>query len=56
MSDVKDVKPINYQDCADALLKMWIENVLTDGEYYRIIEKLNKWQTLKAENSTSSGA
>lgn len=50
MSDVKDdVKPISYQDCSDALLKMWIENVLTDGEYYRIIEKLNKWQLRQQE-------
>jgi len=26
------------------LLKMWMDNVLTDGEYYRIADKLNeKW-------------
>lgn len=35
---------IGYNDCANALLKMWMDNVLTDGEYYRIANKLNeKW-------------
>lgn len=33
---------IGYRECANALLKMWIDNVVTDGEYYRIIDKLNK--------------
>ena len=37
-----EVKPIDYQTCADAMLKMWMENVLTDGEYNRIMDKLNK--------------
>ena len=32
---------IGYDDCANALLKMWMDNVLTDGEYYRIANKLN---------------
>ena len=31
-----------YKDCADAMLKMWMDNVLTDGEYDKIIDKLNK--------------
>ena len=34
---------ITYQDCANALLKMWMDEVLTDGEYYRIIRKLNEY-------------
>ena len=35
---------IGYDDCANALLKMWMDGVLTDGEYYRIVCKLNvKW-------------
>jgi hypothetical protein len=35
---------IGYKECANALLKMWMDNVLTDGEYYRIADKLNeKW-------------
>lgn len=33
-------KEISYQDCSNALLKMWMDNVLTDGEYYRIIDRL----------------
>lgn len=33
---------IGYDDCANALLKMWMDDVLTDGEYYRIADKLNK--------------
>jgi hypothetical protein len=50
MSDVKDdVKPIDYRDCSNALLKMWIENVLTDGEYFRVQEKLDKWHTQQKE-------
>ena len=49
MSDVKDVKPISYQDCSNALLKMWIENVITDSEYYRIQGKLDKWYTRQQE-------
>ena len=35
---------IGYDDCSNALLKMWMDNVLTDGEYNRIADKLNeKW-------------
>lgn len=34
-------KPISYMECANAMLKMWIDNVLTDGEYHRIMDKLN---------------
>lgn len=37
----QNVKPISYQDCANAMLMMWIDKVLTDGEYYRIMNKLN---------------
>ena len=47
--DVKFVKAdaqpepheIGYLDCSNALLKMWIDNVLTDGEYKRIADRLN---------------
>lgn len=35
---------IGYDDCSNALLKMWMDNVLTDKEYFRIANKLNeKW-------------
>ena len=33
---------IRYSDCADALLKLWMENIITDGEYNRIMDRLNK--------------
>ena len=35
---------ITYQTCSDALLKMWMDNVLTDGEYNRIMDRLNAWK------------
>lgn len=48
MSDMKElpsaepeIKPISYADCSNAMLKMWIDNVLTDGEYNKIMDKLN---------------
>ena len=36
-----EIKPIDYQDCANAMLRMWVDNVVTDGEYNRIMDKLN---------------
>lgn len=36
-----EIKPIEYRDCANAMMKMWIDGVLTDGEYNRIMDKLN---------------
>ena len=36
-----EIKPISYTDCSNAMLKMWIDNVLTDGEYNKIMGKLN---------------
>lgn len=38
-----EIEPISYKDCANAMLKMWMDNVLTDGEYNRIMYKLNKF-------------
>lgn len=35
------IKPISYTDCSNAMLKMWMDNVLTDGEYNRIMDKIN---------------
>ena len=40
-SEEPEIKPIEYRDCADAMLKMWMDNVVTDGEYNRIVDKLN---------------
>jgi hypothetical protein len=44
---LKEIKPIGYRECSDAMLKMWMDNVLTDDEYYRIMDKLNaKWSKM----------
>ena len=45
-----EIKPINYYDCANAMLKMWMDNVLTDGEYNKIMDKLNDFERKKREN------
>ena len=45
MESVPSAQPeITYQICADALLKMWMDDVLTDGDYKRIMNKLNAWK------------
>ena len=36
-----EIKPIEYRNCANAMLKMWMDNVVTDWEYNRIMDKLN---------------
>ena len=38
---VQGFKPITYTDCANAMMKMWIDNVLTDRQYNAIMDKLN---------------
>ena len=35
-----EIKPIEYRECANAMLRMWMDNVVTDGEYNRIMSKL----------------
>lgn len=42
-----EVKPISYMDCANALMMMWIDKVLTDGEYKKIMDKLNTYEMKK---------
>lgn len=49
---VPEVKPYSYEYCVNAMLVMWMENILTDKEYYTIMEKLNKsveWDEEKKE-------
>ena len=43
-ADVVPTEPqeIGYDQCANAMLKMWIDDVVTDGEYNRIMDRLNK--------------
>lgn len=36
-------KEIDYQMCADAMMKMWIEKVVTDAEYNKIMDRLNEY-------------
>lgn len=45
MNKDEEVKPVDYKQCANTMLMMWIVNVLTDGEYNRIMDKLNKAHT-----------
>ena len=42
--DVVPTEPqeIGYDQCANAMLKMWMDNVVTDGEYNLIMDRLNK--------------
>ena len=54
IDDVPSAEPeqheIGYSECANAMLKMWIDNVLTDGEYSRIMDKLNAhWEERRKE-------
>ena len=44
---------IGYKDCADATLKMWMDNVLTDGEYNRIMNRLNAYWLERIINGRS---
>lgn len=44
-----EVKEIGYAECANAMLKMWMDNVVTDGEYNRIMDKLNTHWRMKHE-------
>ena len=41
---------IGYSECANAMLKMWIDKVLTDGEYNRIMDKLNAHWAGRSKN------
>lgn len=46
-----EVKQISYTDCANAMLMMWMDKVLTDGEYNRIMDKLNEHEKKKGEDN-----
>ena len=47
MMEQSDVKTISYQDYQNALRKMWIDNILTSGEYIRISDRLSAIQEEK---------
>ena len=44
-----EIKPIDYRDCANAMLKMWMLDVVTDGEYNKIMDKLNNFERKRLE-------
>ena len=48
-----DIVPaeIGYNDCANAMLSMWMDNIVTDGEYNRIMDRLNKHYGKREEES-----
>lgn len=46
----EEAVPISYTDCANAMLKMWMDNVVTDGEYGRIMDKLNNHYNKNVED------
>lgn len=41
LSEQQEVRPVTYLDCRKALLKMWMDNVITDVEHRRISDRLN---------------
>ena len=45
---------ISYSDCSNAMLKMWIDDVISDGEYRRIMNRLNKRLKEKADEQMDS--
>lgn len=34
---------LGYRNCADVLLILWMEDLLTHGEYSRIMDRLNNF-------------
>ena len=38
-------KELEYVNCASAMVRMWLDNVVSDYEYYRIMDRLSrKWK------------
>ena len=36
-----------YKDCADAMLMLWVEHIITNGQYRKIMDRLNEWERRK---------
>ncbi len=47
-------KEIGYKECASAMLKMWIDEVLKDSEYNHIMDRLNAYWKERNENEQST--
>ena len=39
-----------YMECCEAILRLWMDNIITDGEYKRIMDRLVS--TWKMEGDT----
>lgn len=39
---MEEAGEIGYRECSDALLKLWMDDIITDGEYNRIMYRLIK--------------
>jgi len=49
---VSEARPYSYEYCVNTMLVMWMEDILTDKQYYTIMDKLNKsveWDEEKKE-------
>lgn len=49
---VSEARPYSYGYCANAMLVMWMEDILTDKQYSTIMDKLNRsveWDEEKKE-------
>ena len=42
---------MKFEDCGDYLLFLWMENILTDGEYYRAVDRFNAKIKQKQEDA-----
>ena len=44
---MKEADPNDYENRCNILLSMWMDDVLTDEEYYKIRAKLDKYEEEK---------
>lgn len=38
---VLEIRPYSYEYCVNAMIVMWMEDILTDDQYFGIMKKLN---------------
>ncbi len=46
------IKPITYHDCSNAMMMMWMDKIVTDGEYNKIMDRLNKFEIERRTDET----
>lgn len=44
MNGITEPNAPTYKDCADVLLMLWAERIVTDGQYRKIMDRLNEWK------------